>query len=64
MIVEHGVNPILAVIIGIVMTTVIGFFNGYMITKTGIPPLIATLAMMTAPAYLSPRMQIGSLGYV
>ncbi|MDI9481778.1 MAG: ABC transporter permease [Bacillota bacterium] len=48
MIVEHGVNPILAVIIGIVMTTVIGFFNGYMITKTGIPPLIATLAMMTA----------------
>jgi ribose transport system permease protein len=47
MIVEHGVNPILAVIIGIVMTTVIGFFNGYMITKTGIPPLIATLAMMT-----------------
>ncbi|HEY8499653.1 MAG TPA: ABC transporter permease [Clostridia bacterium] len=48
MIVNYGVNPILAVIIGIVMTTVIGFFNGYMITKTGIPPLIATLAMMTA----------------
>lgn len=48
MIVNWGVNPILAVIIGIAMTTGIGFFNGYMISKTGIPPLIATLAMLTA----------------
>jgi len=48
MIENLGVNPILAVIIGIAMTTAIGWFNGYMITKTGIPPLIATLAMMTS----------------
>jgi ribose/xylose/arabinose/galactoside ABC-type transport system permease subunit len=46
--VNLGVNPILAVIIGIFMTTGIGWFNGFMITKTGIPPLIATLAMMTS----------------
>lgn len=48
MIVNLGFNPILAVMLGIVMTTAIGWFNGYMITKTGIPPLIATLAMLTA----------------
>jgi ribose transport system permease protein len=48
MIENLGVNPILAVIIGIAMTTAIGWFNGYMITKTGIPALIATLAMMTS----------------
>jgi len=47
MIVNLGFNPILAVIIGIAMTTGIGWFNGFMITKTGIPPLIATLAMLT-----------------
>ena len=48
MIVNMGVHPILAVIIGIALTTGIGWFNGYTISKTGIPPLIATLAMMTA----------------
>ena len=48
MITNLGVHPILAVIIGIATTTAIGFFNGYTITKTGVPPLIATLAMMTA----------------
>lgn len=48
MIVNMGVNPILAIVIGIAMTTLIGAFNGYVITKTGIPPLIATLAMQTA----------------
>ncbi|HHW49169.1 MAG TPA: ABC transporter permease [Clostridiaceae bacterium] len=48
MIENLGVNPILAIIIGIAMTTAIGLFNGYMISKTEIPPLIATLAMMTA----------------
>ncbi len=41
-------NPILAVILGIALTTGIGWFNGFTISKTGIPPLIATLAMMTA----------------
>lgn len=48
MITNIGVHPILAVIIGIAITTAIGFFNGYLITKTGVPPLIATLAMQTA----------------
>jgi ribose/xylose/arabinose/galactoside ABC-type transport system permease subunit len=48
MIVNLQVNPILAAVLGIAMTTGIGWFNGYAISKTGIPPLIATLAMMTA----------------
>lgn len=48
MIVSLGVHPILAVILGILLTTLIGTFNGFMISRTGIPPLIATLAMQTA----------------
>lgn len=48
MIVNLNVNPLVAVLIGIALTTGIGFFNGYLISKTGIPPLIATLAMATA----------------
>ena len=48
MIVNMHVNPILAVIIGLLLTTGIGFFNGFVISKTDVPPLIATLAMMTA----------------
>jgi len=48
MIEKLGFHPALAVILGIALTTGIGWFNGYTITKTGIPPLIATLAMLTA----------------
>lgn len=48
MIVNLGVNPILAALIGILLTTAIGTFNGFVISKTGVPPLIVTLAMQTA----------------
>ena len=48
LIINAGVNPILALIIGIIFSTLIGTFNGFVISKTGIPPLIATLAMQTA----------------
>ena len=45
---DLNMNPVLAILIGIAMTTIIGWFNGFAISKTGIPPLIATLAMQTA----------------
>ena len=45
---DLNMNPALAILIGITMTTAIGWFNGFAISKTGIPPLIATLAMQTA----------------
>ena len=48
LIINTGINPILALIIGIAFTTLIGTFNGFVISRTGIPPLIATLAMQTA----------------
>ena len=35
-------------LLGILFTTGVGIFNGFIISKTGIPPLIATLAMQTA----------------
>jgi ribose transport system permease protein len=47
LVVDGGLNPILACLIGIAATTLIGFINGTIVTKIGIPPLIATLAMMT-----------------
>lgn len=48
LIVNAGWNPIVAALLGIALTTLIGTFNGWVISKTGIPPLIATLAMQTA----------------
>ena len=53
MIRDLAMNPVLAILIGIAMTTAIGWFNGFAISKTGIPPLIATLAMQTALRGLS-----------
>ena len=45
---DLNMNPVFAIPIRIAMTTIIGWFNGFAISKTGIPPLIATLAMQTA----------------
>ncbi|MFA5602907.1 MAG: ABC transporter permease [Bacilli bacterium] len=43
-----GVHPVLAVIISLLIGAVIGLINGIFINEVGIPPLITTLAMMTA----------------
>lgn len=42
-----GINPIIACILGVLYGAAIGAFNGFFITKVGIPPLITTLATMT-----------------
>lgn len=47
MITNWGFSPIISVIVGLLLTTLIGLFNGFVISKTSIPPLIATLAMQT-----------------
>lgn len=47
MITNWGFSPIISVVVGLLLTTLIGLFNGYVISKTSIPPLIATLAMQT-----------------
>lgn len=44
--VEASVPPILAVIIVILMGTMVGAFNGFIITKTGVPSMIVTLGIM------------------
>ena len=46
--VQAGVPAVLALIVGILLTTAIGIFNGWVIVKTDIPPMMATIAMMTA----------------
>jgi len=45
---QSGVPAFLAILAGIVFTTLIGAFNGLAIVKTKIPAMMATIAMMTA----------------
>ena len=39
-------NPVVAVLIGVAAVMAIGTINGFLVTRTGIPPMIATLGMM------------------
>lgn len=43
---KAGVHWILAILISMAAGTFIGFLNGFIITKTGVAPLIVTLSMM------------------
>jgi ribose transport system permease protein len=44
--VNAGINPILASVVALIMSAVIGFTNGWIIANIKMPPLIVTLAMM------------------
>lgn len=44
----NGTNTVLACVIGIVIAASLGCINAFFITKWGLPPLIATLGMMTS----------------
>ncbi|MDF2612284.1 MAG: rbsC [Clostridia bacterium] len=46
LIANNGVPIPIAILIGITLGTSLGFVNGKIISKTGIPPFIVTLAMM------------------
>lgn len=43
-----GVNPVLASLIMLLISALIGLLNGFFINKLSIPPLITTLGMMTS----------------
>jgi len=45
--VKGGINPLLAALIAIGMSTTIGFINGWIIANINMPPLIVTLCSMT-----------------
>lgn len=45
---RSGMNVILAMIITLVCGCAVGYLNGTIVTRIGIPPLIGTLAVMTA----------------
>lgn len=45
---QSGIPAAAAILIGILITTGIGLFNGFVIVRTSIPPMMATIAMMTA----------------
>lgn len=47
LITEMSVNWVVAIFIAILLGSFIGFVNGFIITKTGVAPLIVTLSMMT-----------------
>ncbi len=40
-----GINPLLSCLIGVALATLVGFLNGAFIASTGVPAMIATLAM-------------------
>lgn len=46
--VNMGVDPVVACILGILVCTATGLFNGWVVANIGIPPLIATLATQIA----------------
>lgn len=48
MMVNMGINPVVAVLISIVAATLIGVLNGFMVSTVGIPAIIATYATQTA----------------
>lgn len=43
----HGVNPFLAILIGIIIGLVLGAFNGFLVTGMKLQPFIATLGTMS-----------------
>jgi len=45
---QAGIPTILAILAGIILTTLIGIFNGFVIVKAEIPPMMATIAMQMA----------------
>lgn len=47
MMAKMGLDPMLACTVVIVLTILIGYLNGAIITKTNMPPMIATIAMMS-----------------
>lgn len=48
-----GVNPILAILVGVLAGTLLGFINGFIIAKGNLPPFIVTLGMMGVARGLS-----------
>lgn len=45
-VVEHTGNFLLGILVGVVISTFLGFTNGFIISRTEIPPFIVTLSMM------------------
>ncbi len=46
--VKEGVDPALAIVVGLLVGTTIGLFNGFMVTTFGIPSFVVTLAGLLA----------------
>lgn len=44
--VNCGVHPVIAILINLVIMFAVGAFQGMLVTKVGIPPIIATMAFM------------------
>jgi ribose transport system permease protein len=44
---QQGIPVLLAILIGLALGAALGFLNGIIITKTRVPPFVATLGMMT-----------------
>jgi ribose transport system permease protein len=49
----YKIHPVIAVVIGLLIATAVGFINGLIVTRFKIPPFICTLGMMTGTRGLS-----------
>jgi ribose transport system permease protein len=45
---KYGMNPLLAIVLGLLIGALVGMFNGFLVTKVQLQPFIATLATMSA----------------
>lgn len=53
--VNMGVNPVIACLLGVLLTTLCGLFNGLVVSKLDMPPLIVTLStqlILSGAAYM------------
>lgn len=48
MMVNMGIHPVIAVLVSLIASTLIGVLNGFMVSTIGIPAIIATYATQTA----------------
>ena len=50
---DYGFPPILAILAGLITTTLFGFVNGLLITRIKLPPFIVTLGMLNIASALT-----------
>ncbi len=62
--VNYGMNPFLAILVGILIGAVLGAFNGFLVAKLNIQPMVATLILYTAGRGIAQLITDGQITYI